>query len=102
MVTVSDGTNIVTFNLTLIVYPNSRAANISTRARVLSGENVLIAGFIVDGPAGKMVFIRGLGPSLGVSGELSDPMIARTDSTGATIATNDNWSRIRRASCWTM
>ena len=41
--------------------------NISTRMQVLSGDNVLIAGFIVTGPGGstKKVLIRGIGPSLG-------------------------------------
>ena len=43
--------------------------NISTRMKVLSGDNVLICGFIVNGPSGstKKVLIRGMGPSLGAT-----------------------------------
>ena len=55
-----------------------------------TGENVLIAGFIVTGDVPKRVLIRGLGPSLaaaGVSGALQNPLL-ELDS-GA--STNDNW-----------
>jgi hypothetical protein len=40
------------------------------------------------------IIVRALGPSLGrfgVSGVLSDPTLTIYDSTGAVIATNDNW-----------
>ncbi len=37
------------------------------------------------------VVLRGRGPSLGVSGALANPMLELHDSTGATIATNDDW-----------
>jgi hypothetical protein len=40
------------------------------------------------------VVVRALGPSLaasGVNGVLSDPTLTIYDSTGAAIATNDNW-----------
>jgi DNA-binding beta-propeller fold protein YncE len=92
VVTATNGTTTVTFDLTLAVYPNSRAANISTRAQVETGEDILIAGFIVYGPEGKNIVLRGLGPSLGVTGELVNPTISLHDSTGAVIATNDDWS----------
>ncbi len=65
--------------------------NISTRLDVQNGDNVMIGGFIVTGTESQTVVVRGLGPSLGVSGSLSDPMIELHDSTGALIATNDNW-----------
>jgi hypothetical protein len=66
--------------------------NISTRMRVLTGDQVLIAGFIVTGPPGsfKKVLIRALGPSLPVSGALADPMLELHDGSKL-IATNDNW-----------
>ena len=69
--------------------------NISTRAQILTDENVLDAGFIVTGGGTKRVLIRGLGPSLtsqGISGALSDPMLELYDSTGAVIAMNDDWN----------
>jgi hypothetical protein len=72
---------------------NGRAANISTRARVGSGNNVMIGGFIIHN-ASKQVLIRALGPSLashGVSGVLADPLLELHNSAGDLITTNDNW-----------
>jgi hypothetical protein len=69
-------------------------ANISTRMRVGSGDNAMIGGFIITGSQSKKVIIRGMGPSLGavgVQGALSDPFLELHDSTGAIIATNNNW-----------
>jgi hypothetical protein len=73
---------------------SSHLANISTRANVGVGNDVLIGGFIVRGPDTKKVILRALGPSLtgaGVIGAMADPTLELHDSTGATIATNDNW-----------
>jgi hypothetical protein len=53
-----------------------RLANISTRAQVLAGDDVMIAGFIIQGNAPKTVVVRARGPSLsslGVPGALQDP-----------------------------
>jgi hypothetical protein len=71
--------------------PSVKLANLATRARVLTGEQVLIAGFIVTGTDPKRVIIRGIGPSLnGVSGNLSDPALELNQ--GSTLlASNDNW-----------
>jgi sugar lactone lactonase YvrE len=69
-------------------------ANISTRAQVQTGENVLIGGVIVTGTGSKKVILRGLGPSLttaGVSGALANPTLELYDSAGALLAVNDNW-----------
>jgi hypothetical protein len=65
--------------------------NISTRMRVLTGDNVLIGGFIVTGTDPKKVIIRGMGPSLAkfFSGTLGDPTLELHQ--GATVITNDNW-----------
>jgi hypothetical protein len=74
--------------------PPSQQLNISTRVNVGTGDNVLIGGFIVTGTDPKLVVLRGLGPSLlvqGVAGVLEDPVLELHDSSGATIATNDNW-----------
>jgi hypothetical protein len=68
--------------------------NVSTRGHVQTGENVLIGGVIITGDTPKRVVLRAIGPSLaaaGVSGVLPDPMLSVHDSTGATIASNDNW-----------
>jgi hypothetical protein len=71
----------------------SRLLNISTRARVLTGDQVLIAGFIINGTAPKKVIIRGIGPSLaaaGLSGVLTNPTLELHQGS-TTLATNDNW-----------
>src|SRR5947207_3783392 len=69
----------------------SSVVNISTRMVVETGDNVLIGGFIVYGTGQKTVAVRAIGPSLPVQGALSDPVLELHDSTGALIATNDNW-----------
>ena len=51
----------------------------------------MIAGFIVQGPKPKKLLIRGLGPSLPITGAMGDPVLTLFDSTGKQIATNDNW-----------
>jgi hypothetical protein len=71
--------------------PSLKTANLSTRARVLTGEQVLIAGFIITGTEPKRVIIRGIGPSLnGVNGTLSDPTLELHQGS-TTLASNDNW-----------
>src|ERR1700737_661888 len=55
---------------------SSVATNLSTRAITLTGDNVLIGGFIVQGPSSKNLIIRAIGPSLagaGVAGPPADP-----------------------------
>ena len=72
----------------------AQSQNISTRARIDSGENALIAGFIVTGSAPKKVAVRALGPTLAnsnVAGFLPDPTVDLRNSTGAQLATNNNW-----------
>lgn len=61
--------------------------------RVLTGDNVLIGGFIVLGPDSKQVIIRGIGPSLGgfVADPLADPTLELHAGDGTLIATNNNW-----------
>ena len=69
--------------------------NISTRAFVQTGDNVVIGGFIVQGTEPKRVIIRAIGPELtqyGVPNALANPTLELHDGTGALIASNDNWS----------
>lgn len=71
-----------------------QALNLSTRAKISPGDEALIGGFIVTGATPKTVVLRALGPSLtatGVAGALADPTLNVFNSTGALIATNDNW-----------
>jgi hypothetical protein len=65
--------------------------NISTRMRVLTGDQVLIGGFIITGTDLKRVLIRGRGPSLnGVGITLSDPTLELHQGI-STVTANDNW-----------
>ena len=66
-------------------------ANISTRLRVETGDNALIAGFIITGTQPKKVIILGIGTSLPFPDKLADPILELRDSTGALIDSNDNW-----------
>ena len=73
----------------------SRLANISGRAFVQTGSNVLIGGFIVGNNigAGKIV-ARGIGPSLvssGLTNPLLDPTLELRDNNGALVIGDDNW-----------
>ena len=76
---------------------NGQPLNIATRLQIQSGDNVLIAGFIITGPAGstKKVLIRGIGPSLanfGVAGTIPDPFLELHEPDGS-VVTNDNWQQ---------
>lgn len=71
-------------------------ANVSTRLPVGTGENVLIEGFIVQGPAGstKKIIVRALGPSLipfGITDALANPTLEIRDANNASVATNNDW-----------
>lgn len=72
---------------------NTTLANISTRAVVGTGANVLIGGFIVTGTQGKPVIVRAIGPSLSLPGKMLDPTLELHNSAGAIIASNDNWGQ---------
>src|SRR4029077_2407144 len=76
--------------------PAGLVGNVSTRLPVGTDSNVLIEGFIVQGPAGstKKIIVRAIGPSLlpfGITDALADPTLEIHDASGATVATNDNW-----------
>src|SRR6267378_2148888 len=74
--------------------PAPKLTNISTRALVETGDNVVIGGFIVQGSTASRVIIRAIGPELtqhGVPDALHNPTLELHDGTGALIASNDNW-----------
>ena len=79
---------------TVKVGPVATLGNISTRAFVQAGDKVMIGGFIVQGTEAKRVIIRAIGPELtqyGVPNVLVNPNLELRDSTGALIASNDDW-----------
>src|SRR6476620_2543935 len=58
--------------------PDVRLGNISTRSRVLTGDNVMVGGFIIDGLTPLRVLVRSRGPSMSgapffVPGTLANP-----------------------------
>jgi len=73
----------------------SKLANLSTRAFVSTGDNIVIAGFILGDNSGvDRIVARGLGPSLtafGVSNALADPTLELRDSNGTLLIANNNW-----------
>lgn len=88
----TDGSDIGAYEL-----QGGNLINISTRARVGTGENALIGGFILSGILSgnetKTVMIRAIGPSLeraGVKEALQDPNLELYNSSGL-LASNNNW-----------
>jgi hypothetical protein len=72
-----------------------RLANISTRMHVLTGDDVMIGGFVIGGSGTKRVAIIATGPSLGqhgVANPLANPTLKLVRSADeAVIASNDDW-----------
>ena len=73
----------------------SKLANISTRAFVGTGDDILIAGFTVGNASNvDNIIVRALGPSLTAStiGQaLLDPTLEVRNANGAILIANDNW-----------
>ena len=68
-------------------------ANLSTRAFVGAGDNVLIPGLVISGSSPRRVLVRAVGPGLsafGVTGVLADPTLSVFRGTTEN-ASNDNW-----------
>jgi hypothetical protein len=73
----------------------SKLANLSTRAFVGTGNNVVIAGFVLGNHQGNdRVVVRGLGPSLasfGIANTLANPTLELRDENGTLLVANDDW-----------
>jgi hypothetical protein len=72
-----------------------RLINLSSRAKVGTGESVLITGFVIGGTGSKKVLIRAAGPALeafGLSSPLPNPSI-KIYQDSKLIAQNDDWSK---------
>jgi probable HAF family extracellular repeat protein len=73
---------------------STRLINISTRAQVGTGDNILIPGFVISGSGIETLLIRADGPSLSqfsVPGVLAQPRLSVFNSAGAVIASNTGW-----------
>lgn len=72
-----------------------RLSNLSTRGQVLSGDDILIAGFVVGGTADQTLLLRGAGPALDAFLDpdtvLDDPELTVYRGSEV-IFSNDDWS----------
>ena len=87
-----EGINLDVIGYDLVTTPY--LANLSTRAFVQTGDHLMIGGLIVQGTEAKRVILRAIGPELGQFG-VPNPMVNPTlelhNSSGALIASNDDW-----------
>ena len=76
-------------------HPEVPLVNISTRGRVLTGNDVMIGGFVIEGSAPQTVVVTGIGPSLvgaGIPDALANPALTLVRSSdGVVLASNDDW-----------
>jgi len=73
---------------------SSRLLNLSTRLTLAANATATSGLTISSGSSSRTVIIRGVGPTLssfGVTGALANPSISVLNSSGVTIATNDDW-----------
>jgi hypothetical protein len=66
---------------------------------VLTGNSVLIGGFIVGGSGNKTVLMRAFGPTLhnfGITGFLADPTLELHAGNGTLLMSNDNWKDMQQ------
>ena len=75
---------------------SGRLVNVSARAEVGTGADILAAGFAIGGTAPKRLLLRAVGPTLGlfgVGGTLADPVLAIRPLGRETLsAQNDDWA----------
>ena len=76
---------------------DQRLINLSTRAQVGTGSNIMITGFVVQDTAPKRVLIRAVGARLATApfnlgGVLTNPQLQLFNAAGTLVLANDNWS----------
>lgn len=79
-----------------VLVTDKRLINISTRAHIGTGANVVIAGFVVKGDQTKKLLIRGIGPSLAqhnIDGFVEQPQLLLFKD-GENIDSNSGWSQL--------
>ena len=84
----------------VVTFPPHSLTNVSTRTFVGTDNTVEIGGFIIRGTQNKRVLLRALAPTLndfGVAQAMGDPILELHDSSGAIVATNDNWNFARQS-----
>jgi T5SS/PEP-CTERM-associated repeat protein/autotransporter-associated beta strand protein len=95
-----DGAKTVTATFDVVNPP--RMSNISTRMQVLTGDDVLIGGFVIGGTKVKRVAIVATGPSLaafGIANALANPTLRLVRSSDQVVLeTNDDWQAASNSS----
>lgn len=79
-----------------VAQDDNRITNLSTRAKVGSGEAIVIPGIVIEGRGTQSLLVRAVGPSLaqfGVMGVLANPALRIFDATGAVVAENLDWGQ---------
>ena len=79
----------------LTVDTSGRLANLSTRSQVGTGDDVLIAGFVVTETKPRKLLIRGVGDQLsefGVDGVLRNPYLELFGPNATRLDSSDNWA----------
>ena len=74
--------------------PDEPLVGISTRGAVLTGDDVMIGGVIIQGDAPQTVVVRARGPSLasaGIANPLANPVLQLVSSADGSVVTNDDW-----------
>ncbi len=73
----------------------AKLGNLSTRAFVSTGNDIVIAGLILGSRSDNdRIAVRGIGPSLtalGVANALADPTLELRDGNATLLASNNNW-----------
>jgi hypothetical protein len=92
---VGGGTGVSVIGVYEVDGPQIPLINISTRGRVLTGADVMIGGFVIQGSGSRNVAIVATGPSLapyGIANPLANPTITLVRSSDQVIiASNDDW-----------
>ena len=103
MVVTADGVSTTSKNASLEVSPpppnDARLLNLSTRAVSLTGSNVLIPGFVIEGEGTKTLLIRAVGATLrqdpfNIDTALENPQMSLNQWTGSgfeEVEANDDW-----------
>jgi len=94
------GLDVIGYDLLRGSVANGVLGNISTRLAVGTGDNVMIAGFVIAGNTPKQLVVRAIGPTLarfGLTNVMQDTTLELHASNGAVIATNDDWQQASNA-----
>ncbi|HEX5129035.1 MAG TPA: CHRD domain-containing protein, partial [Usitatibacter sp.] len=99
---VGGGTGVAVVGVYEVDHAEIPLINISTRGRVLTGNDVMIGGFVIQGSGPQTLAIVATGPSLapfGIASPLANPKITLVRSSDqVVIDSNDDWEAHANAS----